>query len=86
MVVRADPGRRSEHGDIDDGQRDDTPREDDGRGVVDVVALESPDDQEEQPPDCTGRRARVNTADVLDEGCEEDPVPERGPLQGKESA
>ena len=80
MVVRTDPGCRSDHRHPDHDQRDNTPGQDDRGSMLGEPVLEGADDEEEEPSNSTGGATRVDTTNVLDEAGKEDAPPEGSPL------
>ena len=81
MVVFANPWGRSKHDHVGHHEGDNTPSEDDRRGVLGNMVLEGPNDEEEEPSNAAGSATRVDTTDVLNEAGKEDAPPERSPLQ-----
>jgi hypothetical protein len=67
VVVSADPRSSSHHRNNYDHQGNDTPRENHLGSVLCDVALESTDDQEDEPGNTRGSASRVNATDLLNE-------------------
>ena len=84
-MVRANPGRSSNHSDNSDHNTDNAPGKHYLRCVLLDMVLEGANDREDEPRNSRGGTPRVNPADVLKEACPEDTHPQRRPLYTSKS-